>query len=131
MLIRNLFFLFSITLFATASLVLDIFNYNPYKSGMSVFVNFYLSLFIGLAGIISIFVYYFKLKFKKDKSIYSYFWPSVRQSIFISLSITLLLVLKGFKLLDWWVGIPLVIAVVLLELFFQTTSSNIKKQKKA
>jgi hypothetical protein len=107
------------------------FNYNPYKSGFPVFVNFYISFAIGLAGILSIIVYYLKLKFKKEKSIYLYFWPSVRQSILFSLSITLLLILKGLKLLDWWVGIPLVIAIILLELFFQTTSTNLKKVKKA
>ncbi len=129
MLIRNLFFLFSITLFAVASVVLDIFNYNPYKSNVSVFINFYISFLIALTGILSIVVYYLKLKIGKDKSIYSYFWPSVRQSVLISSSVTLLLVLKGLKLLDWWVGVPLVIAIVLLELFFQTTSRNIKKQK--
>lgn len=129
MLIRNLFFLFSITLFAVASCVMDIFNYNPFKSNFSVFINSYASFFVGLAGILSMIIYYLKLKMRKDKSIHSYFWPSVRQSILFSLSITLLLILKGLKLLDWWVGIPLMIAIILLELFFQTTSSNIKKVK--
>jgi len=129
MLIRNLFFLFSITLFAVASAVLDIFNYNPYNSGLLIFVNFYMSFCIGLAGILSLIVYYSKLKFKKDKSIHAYFWPSVRQAILISLSLTLLLVLKGLRLFDWWAAVPLMVAIVLLELFFQTTSTNIKKQK--
>jgi asparagine N-glycosylation enzyme membrane subunit Stt3 len=130
MLIRNLFFLLSVTLFAVASTVLDIFNYNPYKSNLSVFINFYTSFFIGLTGILSLIIYYTKLKIKKDKSIYAYFWPSVRQSALVSFSVTLLLMLKGLKLLDWWVGLPLVVSIILLELFFQTTSSNIKQQKK-
>jgi len=130
MLIRNLFFLFSVTLFAVASTILDVFNYNPYHSGTSVFVNFYVSFCIGLAGILSIAIYYLKIHFSKDKSIYSYFWPSVRQSFLISLGITLLLLLQGLKLLDLWVGIPLMIAVILLEFFFQTNKGSVKKQKK-
>lgn len=130
MLIRNLFFLFSVTLFAVASTVLDVFNYNPYNSGTGVFINFYASFCIGLAGILSIVIYYLKIRLSKDKSIYSYFWPSVRQSLLVSMGITLLLALRGFKLLDLWVGIPLMIVVVLLELFFQTNTGSIKKQKK-
>lgn len=130
MLIRNLFFLFSVTIFALASTVLDIFNYNPFNSGPSVFINFYASFLIAIAGILSFGIYYTKLRLKKDKQIYAYFWPSVRQALLLSLSLTVILLLKGLKLLDWWVSIPLVISIVLLELFFQTTSSNIKKQKK-
>jgi hypothetical protein len=130
MLIRNLFFLFSVTLFAAASTVLNIFNYNPYLSGADVFINFYISLCIAVAGILSIVIYYLKIKYFKDKAINSYFWPSVRQGLLFSTAITLLLLLKGLRLLDWWVGIPLLIAVVLMELFFQTNRGLIHKQKK-
>lgn len=130
MLIRNLFFLFSVTLFAVASTVLDIFNYNPYQSGTGVFVNFYVSFWLGLTGIISIIIYYTKIRLSKDKPIYSFFWPSVRQATIFSAAVTLLLLLKGLKLLDLWVGIPLLIAVVLTELFFQTNTGTTKKVKK-
>lgn len=129
MLIRNLFFLFSVTLFAVASTVLNIFNYNPYQSGLTIFVNFYASFCVALAGILSIIIYYLKIKLLRNKAIYSYFWPSVRQAGIISIGITLLLVLKGMKLLDWWVGFPLMIAVALLEFFFQTNPKMLKKQK--
>ncbi len=130
MLIRNLFFLFSVTLFAAASTVLDIFNYNPYQASQSAFINFYISFCFAVAGIASIVIYYLKIKYFKDKAINSYFWPSVRQGFLFAAALTLLLLLKGLRLLDWWVGIPLLIAVVLLELFFQTNRGITHKQKK-
>ncbi len=128
-LIRNLFFLFTITIFALASLVLDIFNYNPYESGRGVFINFFTSLCLSLTGIIAFIIYFMKLKLGKEKNINSYFFPSIRQGFLVSLGITLLLILRSLQILDWWVAGPMVIAVILLELFFQT-SSPIKKHKK-
>lgn len=130
MLIRNLFFLFSITLFALASFVLDLFNYNPYKSGLSVFLNFYISFFVLVAGILSFVLFFVKSRFKKEKNFNLFFWPSIRQASLLSLGFTVLLVLQGLKILDWWVGGPLLIAAILLELFFQTVSPAKKKIKK-
>lgn len=126
MLKKNLFFLFSLTIFAIASTIISIFNYNPYVSSTSVFINFYSSFCLALAGIVAIFIYFIKIYFHKDKNIYGYFWPSIRQAIFFSLGITIILLFRGLRILDWWVGGPLLIAVVLLELFFQTITPNIK-----
>lgn len=47
------------------------------------------------------------------------FWPTLRFSAIISLAIILLLLLAGLKVLDLWVGIPLTIAIIMLELFFR------------
>lgn len=127
--IRNLFFLFTVTLFAVVSVILDVFNYNPFQSSLGVFINFYISFFLGLAGILTIIIYFIKYHFSGNQKIYTSLLPSLRQAGFVSLAFTLLLLLKSLKILDWWVGVPLVIAVVLLELFFQT-SSPIKKHKK-
>lgn len=130
MLIRNLFFLFTITAFAIASLVLDLFNYDPYSSNLSVFINFYVSFFLSVAGIFSFIIYFLKYRVSKDKTINAFFLPSVRQALLISLAITILLLLRMLQILDWWVGGPLVVAIILLELFFQT-NSPLKKHKKS
>lgn len=120
MLKRNLFFLLSITLFASASLVLDIFNYNPFRATSGEFINLYISLFISLAGIFSIAIYLIKYKLFRNKMIYLYFWSTIRQSLLISASITIIVFLKGLKILDLWIAIPTVLSIVLLEFFFQT-----------
>lgn len=130
MLKKKLFLLFSVTIFALASTILDIFNYNPFESGSSVFINFYVSLFFTLTGIIGFFIFYFKIKIMKGEWNHSLLFPSVRQASFLSLSLIVLLMLKGLDLLDWWVGIPLVIATILLEMYFQTSSPKISHQKK-
>lgn len=126
---RNLFFLFTVTIFALASVILDTFNYNPYQASNAMFINFFISLFVAMAGISAFIIYFMKIRFAKDKNINAYFLPSIRQAILISIGFILLVVLRTLQILDWWVAGPMVIAIVLLELFFQT-NTTIKKQKK-
>lgn len=125
---RNLFFLFTITVFAFASVILDIFNYNPYQSNNSVFINLFVSLFFAIGGIFSFIIYFTKLKLSKDKNINAYFFSSVRQGILIAIAVIVLLVLRTLQILDWWVAGPTIIAIVLLELFFKT-NAPLKKHK--
>lgn len=120
MLKRNLFFLFIITIFFILSLVLCVSNYNPYNINLSQFIYFYSSFFFTLVGIISIVLFYIRVKISKKETVYKHFWPAVRQGFIISAGFTLILILRGLKLLDIWVGIPIMVIILLLELFFQT-----------
>jgi len=120
MLKRNLFFLFFITVFSFLSLILCVNNYNPYNINPFQLIYFYSSFFLLLAGILSIIVFYFRLIIQKKETVYIHFWPAVREGTIISLGFTALLILRGLKLLDIWVGIPIMIIILLLELFFQT-----------
>jgi hypothetical protein len=119
-LIRNLFFLISLTIFALATFVICLFNYNPEAASKSVFLTFYLSLGLTMAGILTILIYYIKLNWLKDTAVNSQFWPSVRQALLIAGTLTILLFLQGVKIFDWLIGISIIIVVSLLELFFQT-----------
>ncbi|HOX41373.1 MAG TPA: hypothetical protein PK263_04215 [bacterium] len=119
-LLRNLFFLFSVTLFAVASMVLSIFNYNPYSASQTAFINFYTSFLVSATGILAIVIFYAKTHlFKKTKQ-ENLFWPSVRQALFISIAATTILLLQGLRILDITIGISTVVVTILLELFFQT-----------
>lgn len=125
-LMRNLFFLFAVTTFAIASTVLSVFNYNPYQANMTSMISFYTSFFISLIGIGTIVIYYAKIKLAKNETVYSFFWPSVRQALFGAIAITVLLYLQSLRVLDWLVGISVVIVSVLLELFFESKKKKVK-----
>ena len=99
-LVRNLFFLFSITIFGLAAFVLALYNYNPYQADLRIFIDFYSSLFVAVAGILSLCIYFVKMKLAKNETIFAIFWPSIRQSVLISAGLTTLLALKGFKILE-------------------------------
>lgn len=120
MLKKSLFFLCSITLVALAIVVVLTNNYNPYESSRLLFALFYLSILATLSGLFTISIFYIKVYVFKNSLIYALFLPSLRQGIIISAGFTMLLLLQGLRLLDAWVGIPLLIVIVLIELFFQT-----------
>jgi len=118
--VRNLFFLFAVTLFAITSTILAIYNYNPFTSGLSVFINLYAALFVSLAGVMSLAIYYLKISHRKNQSTATLFWPTIRQASLISLALTILLALKGLGILDFLIAISIIIVLALLELFFRT-----------
>lgn len=131
---RNLFFLFSVTIFAIASVVLSVFNYNPFKASPSIIFGFYSSFAVAVAGVIALALYFSKVKLAKNESVYRYFWPSVRQAWFVAIATTALLYLQRMKILDWLIGLSIIIIAVLLELFFESKKpkkSIIKKEVEA
>lgn len=123
---RNLFFLFVITIFSLISVVLCVSNYNPFSIGLYQFVYFYSSVMFTLWGFASIILFGLKIKLSRKETIYIHFWPAVRQGMFFAIGITLILVLRGLQLLDIWVGVPVIIIIILIELFFQT--KNVSKK---
>jgi hypothetical protein len=125
-LVRNLFFLFSVTLFALVACILFVYNYSPYGADQTVFFSFYLSLFGSLAGLLAIILLYIKVKMTKTQTTNTLFWPTLRQTSLFSLAVTLLLLLRGMRILDWLIGTSVVIVTVLLELFFQTKKEKVK-----
>ena len=120
MLKRNLFALFSITTFAIASTVLCISNYDPFSSNMAILAQFYGSLLFSITGITAFIIYYAKLNLYKNSATNAFFGPSVRQGFLVGICLTVTLMLKGLKLLDSWIILPLAFICVLLELFFQS-----------
>lgn len=128
MLKRNLFFLFTVTIFALLSLILCVNNYNPYTSNLYQFAYFYGSVLVTIAGILALAIFYFRIVFNKKETIFVHFWPAVRQGMIVSLGLTTLLALLGLKLLDVWVGAPVMIIILLLELFFQTKKFKLTKK---
>lgn len=125
----RLFLILTLLLFSAVSLVIDFFNYNPYESGTGVFINFFVSLFIFGISFFTLIIFYLRIWAKKPSTKAGY-WPIVRQATLISVALTVLTILKVLKILDWWVAGPLVIAVFLLELFFQTISRQRKSKVK-
>jgi len=114
----KLFFVIAVSVFALAALILTLFNYNPYASDYSVFILFYVSLWASLTGVITTIMLFIRSRFS-GKLMSMVFWPTLRISAIFALAISVLLLLKGMKILDLWVGVPLAVAIVMLELFFR------------
>ena len=120
----KIFFIVSVSLFALASLLLTIVNYNPFTSESSVFITFYISLLISLTGIFSFLLLFVKSRFTEENVFLRSFGESIKQSFLLAVIATLLLALKGLKVLDLWVGVPLTIAIVMVEMYIRGISRS-------
>jgi len=121
----KLFFLVSVSVFALAALILTLTNYSPYKADISVFILLYVSFWATFTGLITVVLLFVRSRLS-EKIMSDVFWPTLRISAIISLAATVLLILAGLKILDLWVGAPLTIAIIMLELFFR--GNKFKKQ---
>jgi hypothetical protein len=118
-----LFFNISLFLFAIASVLVTVANNNPTNSGTNVFITFYASFFLTLWTALTLFIFFLKSRFANGLQISAYY-PTVRQALFLSISLTILLLLKGLNIFDWWVGVSIIIAFSLLELFFESKGNK-------
>ena len=122
-------YLFSLyaTLFLSAGLAAFlIFNANPFESPFWILTLFYLTVFLFLASLFSLIFFYLKVWATNREVIFSHLLPTLRQSMLMSSAITGLLFLQQLRVLNWWVGVLLVLAVAMIELFFRSKKTNLK-----
>lgn len=98
---------------------------DPTEAGFLGFAFFYLSLFLALAGTLSVLGLLLRMKFGKEGPIFKTVTISFRQATLLGLLVIGGLILKSQRILTWWNMIFLILAVVVLEFFFM--SYNKKK----
>jgi hypothetical protein len=119
--------IFIASILCWAALILIIFNSNPYSGGKSIIILFFISLFFGSVGFLTLTGFYLRLLFSKNEIIYSHIVPSIRQAFLMSFCVVVLLALQILRLVNIWTGILLVLAVLSLEFFFRTRLRKVKK----
>lgn len=97
---------------------LVVYNLDPTQIGPLGFSMFYLSLFLGLAGIIFLVMDYLKAKMMSRQLIFFRLRTSVRHSIFFSALTISWLFLKSVGVLRIWSLLLLIIILTVLEFFF-------------
>jgi len=84
----------------------------------SIMITLYVGLFAFVLGLGVLTGYL--VRYQAQKTIFSTdHWPVFRQASLISIAIVAAFVLQGMRVLSWWDGILLVIALVLVELSFR------------
>ena len=108
------------------ALGLIIFNIDPNSSGRGIILLFFISLFIGLAGVFALVGFFLRLWLSKNEVIYSHLSPSIRQGILISSCVVVLSALQALRLVNIWTAGLLVLAILSLEFFFRTKPQKVK-----
>lgn len=118
-----LFFNISVFLFAIALVLVTIANNDPLAAGFNVFTTFYAAFFVVLWSALTLLIFFLKSRISNELQISSYY-PTLRQALFLAIALTILLLLQGLNIFDWWVGVSIIIAFCLLELFFESKSKR-------
>lgn len=104
--------------FCWAIWVFVLFMIDPTTAGLLGFAFFYLSLFLALAGTMSVLGLLFRMKFGKEEAVFRTVTTSFRQATLLALLLIGGLFLKSKNLLAWWNIVLLVLALAILEFFF-------------
>ncbi len=123
--LRNYILLMFLATIACYLVVLAVvFFFDPFIGGMATLFFFYTSLFLALIGTFAIFGLLIRLIFTKDKLVFRKVIVSFRQAIWFSLLIIICLHLRSINLLIWRNVAFLILALVLLEIFFMSYKSK-------
>lgn len=101
-----------------------IFNFDPFETGFLGFSVFYLTLFLGLSGLIFLFSIFIKAKLIKKQTPYQRLNVSLRHSIFFAVLFVFWAFLKSQGLLRWWNLLLLILILTTLEFFFISQKKN-------
>lgn len=121
---NSLFSLFAITLLSFGGWLTILFNVDPYQTDQINFILLYVCLLLFFIGLVTFIGFGIRLLIAKGELVYSLFIPALRQACLISLAIIGLLLLQSLRVLSPIDGGALVVAILLIELFFKARPAN-------
>lgn len=106
-------------LFCWAAFAMVVFSVNPFKADIVSISTFFISLFFAVASTLTIILLYFRSRIKSEETPTALLGISFRYAALVSLAFVGLLVLQALRILTWWDGALVVIAILLIEMFFR------------
>jgi len=105
-------------LFGWAGFSLVITHLDPEEiTGALPFIAFYSTLFIAVTATASILSFYARILIYRNRVYYNNINTSIREGFLVALLICIFLSLQYYRVLTWWDGVLLVVAMILLEIF--------------
>lgn len=93
-----------------------IFNFDPNEANWTLFVLFYLTMFLGTFGFLSLLGFWLRRLASKDRmQIRSALSSSFRQGLIMALVLVIAMWLQSVRLLTWWNTLLLALAAAALE----------------
>lgn len=118
-----LFFLLTILILAASELAVVLFTVSPVHATSTVYWTFFGSLFFSLASLLSLTWYGVKRSLiYRSNSVPM--WPAIRQASLLALLVSLSLFLYSLHIASLWDLVPLAIAALLIEFFFQADKTS-------
>jgi hypothetical protein len=106
------------TLLMVMAWALVVFNIDPDEAGIIGQVFFYASLFLMMAGILSLFFVWLRRKIIGDEMATKHLGVNFRQGILLSILVIVFLLFQSTRILTWWDGLLAAGGIFLVELYF-------------
>lgn len=104
-----------VTIVCGGAFLMVLFFINPETTGILGFLLFYLSLFFGLAGILSLAGFYLRYLFTRKFQEFEQAQTAFRQSVFFGIIVVSSMFLQSHQLLTWLNAIILVFLITVIE----------------
>lgn len=117
------FVILALGIVSVAELSVIVTTISPRAATEETYWVFFLSLFLALTSVGSL-AWYILKRYLIYRSSSVRLWPSLRQSALFSLITVLSLFFNSLGILSFWDIIPLIIAAILIEFFFQADKSH-------
>lgn len=111
----------AVTLVCLAAWIAEVILIDPYRAGWVSLTLFYFSLFLWVCGALILGIYYVRSVLGDKAMPHVIVATAVRQAILAALALDVILILAGFKMLNWINGSLLVISAVFIESYFLTS----------
>jgi hypothetical protein len=121
----TLFSIFSTSIFAFGIWIVIFFNTDPTKEDVMAKIAFLCSLFLWLAGFLTIVGFFIRRKLSQNEIIHANLPIVIRQGILVSFTITLLLTLQLIRVLNLFDAFLIIAAISSTELFFKTRTQHV------
>lgn len=103
---------------AAVALAIIILKFDPYTSNWIIFGFLFFSFFVLTTGILVPILYFSGLK-RQIIDMINWFNFTIRQSLIISITLTILFVLQTFHVLLWWNSLLILVIAVILSMYFK------------
>ena len=121
---KYLFLMILATILCWLAFAFVLFSINPKTAGATGLLFFYLSLFLGLLGIFSIFGFLVRYFLGRRIVAYRQVKIAFRQGAMFALLLTGSLFLQGQRLLVWWNTLLFIFLLSVIEYFFLTAEEK-------
>lgn len=122
---KILFYIFAMVLISSGVFVVILFNINPYETDLLNKIAFFASIFFIISGLFTFLGYWVRMKRANFIFQHSFLFSSIRQASLLAFITIGILILSTLRVFNWWDALLLTLSISMLELFFQTRSTNL------
>ncbi|MFH1546148.1 MAG: hypothetical protein ABIE14_02125 [Patescibacteria group bacterium] len=102
------------------ALAIVIFRIDPFTSTALAVPFFFAALFLALVGTLTLAGFYFRVWFRRGEIYLQHISISLRQAILFTIATEVALAFQILRILTWWDGVLIAVAVSLVEIYFSS-----------